>query len=1157
MEARKSPRTLPPKTRLALFLCLTIGLLVFLLSGLVSYFNTRTLNRDAGWITHTYEVLSALDDVLSLIKDAETGQRGYLITGDERHLNRHNTAINRIYDRLNDLERLTVDNPVQQARIPGLRSRVTTRVNVLRHNADIRRTQGFDAARASVMTDQGREAMEEVRELVDVLQQDERRLLTTRQLEMEVAFQTAVGSVILTAIVGVILSIGVAYLVRWTMLGRQWQEWLLSAETGLSAAMIGEQRPDQLGSTVLKFLAEYLGAPVGAFYARNGAGFRRVATYGVPGDAGILDHFDVGNGLLGQAVQDSRTFLLHDVPEGYLVMGSALGQGKPQHLLIAPIVAEKSVMGVIELGFVESIEDSMTELFDRISESVGTAVRSANYRTHLQKLLEETQRQAEELQAQSEELRVSNEELEEQSRAIKESQSRLELQQAELEQTNSQLENQTQLLEIQRDEANRARIALSAKARELEQASQYKSDFLANMSHELRTPLNSSLILAKLLADNPQGNLTPEQVKYALTISSAGNDLLVLINDILDLSKIEAGHMEIRPESVRLSRVVDDLGHALKPVAVDKGIQLHTRILPGCPETVDTDRQRLEQILKNLLSNALKFTEQGEVELTISRQADNRIAFAVKDSGIGIPLHQQQVIFEAFRQADGTTNRKYGGTGLGLSISRELVRLLGGEIELVSEPGRGSIFTVLIPEKYDLTLVRPRIPINHESQAPAPPRSIPESPLSGAFAGLPSSPTPSQRGANVRTIEDDRQSLTANRRVILVVEDDDKFARILYDLAHEIDFQCLIASTAEEALAITVQHLPSAVILDVGLPDHSGLSVLDRLKHDRRTRHIPVHVVSAGDFSQAAMQLGAVGYMPKPVKRDELAAALKRLETRLEQRMRRVLVVEDDPVQLESVQKLLGSQEVNTVGASSAAECLERLKEGTFDCMVLDLSLPDASGYSLLETLSREDAYAFPPVIVYTGRQLHADEEQRLRRYSKSIIIKGAKSPERLLDEVTLFLHQVESELPPEQQRMLEKARSRDAAIEGRRILIVEDDVRNIFALTSIFEPRGAFIQIARNGREALEVLEKSTHTPEQHIDLVLMDVMMPEMDGLTALRKIRERPDVKRLPVIMLTAKAMKDDQEQCLAAGANDYMAKPLDVEKLLSLVRVWMPR
>ncbi|MGC4002346.1 MAG: response regulator [Pirellulales bacterium] len=405
--------------------------------------------------------------------------------------------------------------------------------------------------------------------------------------------------------------------------------------------------------------------------------------------------------------------------------------------------------------------------------------------------------------------------------------------------------------------------------------------------------------------------------------------------------------------------------------------------------------------------------------------------------------------------------------------------------------------------------------------------------------------------------EDDRRALTGDRRVILVVEDDDNFARILFDLAHELDFQCLTAATAEEALAVAAQYTPHAIVLDLGLPDHSGLTVLDRLKHDRRTRHIPVHIVSGVDYAQTALSLGAVGYMLKPVKREDLADALKRLESRLEQRMRRVLVVEDDIRQRESLCSLLRSHDVEAVGVGNASECLAQLQEHTFDCMVLDLSLPDASGYSLLEKLSREDAYSFPPVIVYTGRELSADEEQRLRKYSKSIIIKGAKSPERLLDEVTLFLHQMVSELPAEQQRMLEKARSRDAAIEGRRILIVEDDVRNVFALTSILEPRGAKTTIARNGLEALRALEASSASTDDRIELVLMDVMMPEMDGLTAMREIRKRSEWKKLPVIMLTAKAMKDDQENCISAGANDYMAKPLHVDKLLSLVRVWMPR
>ncbi|AGA24735.1 response regulator [Singulisphaera acidiphila] len=1132
-------------------------LLVFVVSGTVSYLNTRTLDRDARQVTHTHEVLSALGELLSLMKDAETGQRGYLLTGDDRYLEPYSSALARIDQRMGKFEGLIRDDSDHRTHLPALKANINTKLEELAETVELRRTQGFEAARATMMSDRGKAAMDALRTLIQSMQEDERIQRALRIAEMDNAYRVAIGSGILTGVLGALLSVAVGSLLRQAMLTRQRQDWLQSGQIGLAKAMAGEQRLEQLGESVLKFLADYLDAHAGVFFAKNGSGFRRVATYGVPALDGTPAGFEPGDGLLGQAVKDGRAILVRDVPDGYLTFGSALGHGKPRHLVIAPVAADDAVKGVLELGFVHSLDGRMITLLDTVSSLVGVAVKSANYRTHLQNLLEETQRQAEELQAQGEELRVSNEELEEQGRALKESQVRLEHQQAELEQSNVQLEEQTAILETQRDDLLQTKEALQLQARGLEQASRYKSDFLANMSHELRTPLNSSLILAKLLADNPQGNLSEEQVKYAQTIRSAGNDLLVLINDILDLSKIEAGRMEVRPEPVSLAQLVDDLRRTFEPVAAQKGLAFHTLVSPACPETINTDCQRLEQVLKNILSNALKFTEQGEVKLNVSRAADGRISFAVTDTGIGIPEHQHQVVFEAFRQADGTTNRKYGGTGLGLSISRELTRLLGGDIRLATESGRGSTFNVTIPELYSPALVRPRDISTTVSAA--------QVAAEDRGASLPAIPPvfPRERAnrlsapSRARQMDDDRERLAGGRRIILAVEDDESFARILYDLAHELDFQCLIATTAEEALAVAVQYLPNAVVLDVGLPDYSGLSVLDRLKHDARTRHIPVHVVSAGDYAQTALSLGAVGYMLKPVKREELVEALKQLETRLAQRMRRVLVVEDDPVQLDSMRRLLDSVDVETVGAGTAAECLEQLKEATFDCMVLDLSLPDASGYSLLETLSREDAYAFPPVIVYTGRDLPADEEQRLRRYSNSIIIKGAKSPERLLDEVTLFLHQVVSELPPEQQRMLEKARSRDAALEDRRILVVEDDVRNVFALTSIFEPRGAVVQIARNGREAIALLEDSLADHQPKIDLVLMDVMMPEMDGLTATREIRQRPEWKKLPIIMLTAKAMKDDQARCLEAGATDYMAKPLDVEKLLSLVRVWMPR
>jgi signal transduction histidine kinase/DNA-binding response OmpR family regulator/CHASE3 domain sensor protein len=1127
-----------------IWLGLAAATLFFVASGAVAYLNFQTLKHDSALVVHSGDTLTALEDVLSTVKDAETGQRGYLLTDRESYLAPYNAAAQEIGPRLETLRRLTIDNPTQQDRLVTLKQHATAKLDELKRTIDLRRTQGQAAAIAEVQTDRGKQDMDAIRDQVSAMEHEEIDLRAKRLAEMADAYWRAIAGGIISSLLGLGLTGVVGFLILRNEAARRREDWLQTGRVGLSKAMLGDQPINQLGDNILGYLCRYLDAHAGAAFSRDRNGpYRRMSTYGVPADAKILDHFASGEGLLGQAAVDGRPILVRDVPDGYIAIGSAFGEGKPRHLVVAPAIVDGSTNAVLEFGFVHPLKEDALSLLEQMSEGIGIAVRSANYRAELQNFLEETQRQAEELQAQGEELRVSNEELEEQGRALKESQSRLELQQTELEQTNSQLEEQTQQLENQRDDLERANDIVRLRAQELERASQYKSDFLANMSHELRTPLNSLLILAKLLADNDTGRLSQEQVRYAQTIQSSGNDLLTLINDILDLSKIEAGHMEIKPEPLALARLTKDLTNLFTPVAEKKNLEFRVEVRPECPAYVETDGQRLEQILRNLLSNAFKFTEQGSVELRVARAPDGQIALSVADTGIGISQDKQNAVFEPFRQADGTISRKYGGTGLGLSICRELVRLLGGTLALKSVEGQGSTFTVLVPEAFSAARVQPRAATSQASPAPLPV----ESPQPVA------APVATRRPD--RQLDDDRQRLSGQRRVLLIIEDDQSFARILRDLSHEMQFECLVAGSATEALTLAKEFVPSAVVLDVGLPDHSGLWVLDQLKRDVRTRHIPVHVVSASDNAQTALSLGAIGYLVKPVKHEDLTEVLKKLETKLAQRMRRVLIVEDDPVQRDAVQRLLGSHEVETVAAATAAECLLLLKNQTFDCMVLDLSLPDASGYSLLETLSQEDAYSFPPVIVYTGRDLSGEEEQKLRRYSKSIIIKGAKSPERLLDEVSLFLHQVISDLPDEQQRMIRQARNREALLEGRRILVVEDDVRNVYSLTSILEPRGARVQIARNGREAIEAIDKSFKEGSA-IDLVLMDVMMPVMDGLMATEKIRQNPEWKKLPIIMLTAKAMPDDQERCLSAGANDYMAKPLDVEKLLSLVRVWMP-
>jgi CheY-like chemotaxis protein len=1118
---------------------LTAVLTFFLISGAIAYQNIQVLRANNQRILHSHTVLIALDELLSTTQDAETGQRGYLLTGNDKYLEPYNDAVAAVMSRIDAVASLTRDNAAQQANVIPLRRHIDAKLGELRETIDLRRTKGVEAALAVVATDRGKAEMDAIRAQTEVMRREEVRLRDIRLAEMASAFSTAMASGVLSGLLGAGVTVVVLILIRRSAQARARQQWLQSGQVGLANAMMGDKSVEQLADSVLAFLTPFLGGQAGALFSREGNQYARAATLGVPTDADIPLRFSLKEGLLGQVAAEGRPTVIRDVPPGYLTIGSAFGKDKPRHLIIFPARADDVVNAVIELGFLHPIDDRILDLLDQTSASIGVALRSARYRTELQDLVEETQRQAEELQVQSEELRVSNEELEEHGRALKESQVRLEQQQVELEQTNSQLEEQAQTLETQRDDLERTSAAVQLKARELEQASQYKSDFLANMSHELRTPLNSLLILSKLLADNTDGNLSGEQVKYAQTIRSSGNDLLTLINDILDLSKIEAGHIQIQAASVSLQRMAGDLRQMFQPVADERKLEFEISFADGAPAAIETDQQRLEQVLKNLLSNAFKFTEAGHVRLAITPVGADRLAFAVTDTGIGISAEQQEGIFEAFRQADGTISRRYGGTGLGLSISRELSRLLGGAITLESQPGQGSTFTVTVPRIYDPVQVAPR-----DHQEPLQP---------GAEIPTPAEPP---RPRRTSSIEDDRDTLTNARRLLLVVEDDETFAIILRDLSRELGFQCILAGTAEEALSLAKTFKPSAIVLDVGLPDQSGLTVLDRLKRDTQTRHIPIHVVSGADHSQTALSLGAIGYLMKPVKREELAEVLQTLESKLTRTMRRVLIVEDDAVQRDAVGKLLGSRDVETVGVGTAAECLEQLQQQTFDCMVLDLSLPDASGFSLLETLS-QGGHAFPPVIVYTGHDLSADDEQQLRRYSSSIIIKGAKSPERLLDEVSLFLHQVVAELPPEQQKMIQTARNRDAVLEGRRVLIVEDDVRNVYSLSSVLEPRGAVVQIARNGQEAIDALEKSAKDPANAIDLVLMDVMMPVMDGLVATRQIRTDPQWAKLPIVMLTAKAMPDDQERCIEAGANDYMAKPIDVDKLLSLVRVWMPR
>jgi signal transduction histidine kinase/DNA-binding response OmpR family regulator/CHASE3 domain sensor protein len=1119
------------------------------------------------WVEHTDRVINNINRSLKLSVDMETGMRGFLLTGDERFLDPYEVAKPAIMSELQGLEELVADNPDQVDRFKRLAALQSSWNEFAQEMITLRRTGGD--YQTPIKDRRGKRLADEMREQYEQAANVEHQLRLTRNTDVT---HTTVMSVSLYIAFILIVSGILAWVGRrdMTTLSNTYAAnlkaqqldadrlshvaWLRNGQSELAEQVIGQLTLNLLGRNVLHFFAQYLGAVVAAVYVRQEhGGLVRVASYGFSREQEQHEQsIYSGEGVVGKAAEQDQIITLDNVPQDYFKVTSGLGEGSPRSVVVVPTSNDDHVNGVIELGFLRELTPRDLEFLELVAENVGTSIEAARYRQRLQEVLAETQQLNEELQVQQEELRTANEELEEQSRILKESQAHLETQQAELEQTNEQLAEQGKALADQRDALDRnneelhiAQIELEARADELQRSSKYKSEFLANMSHELRTPLNSSLILAKLLAENPQDNLSEEQVKFAESIYSAGNDLLNLINDILDISKVEAGKLDMRPENSSVSRLVDGLRMTFEPLAAEKKLEFSVEIQSGTPVSLYTDRQRLEQILKNLLSNAIKFTESGAVSLTVSRQPGEGVAFTVRDSGIGIAEEQQESIFEAFRQADGTTNRRYGGTGLGLSISRDLARLLGGSISVTSAPGQGSIFTLVLPEEY--------VEQEPSQYAEAPVVAVQPAPVVARVT--PPTPTPARSAppaAPIPRFADDRERAPFTKRCILVIEDEVRFAQILYDLAHELGYNCLVAHAADEGFDLASSFVPDAVLLDMRLPDHSGLTVLQRLKELPSTRHIPVHVISVEDRQEAALQMGAIGYAVKPTTREELKDVFARLEAKLTQKVKRILLVEDDALQRDSIARLIGDDDIEITAVGFAQDALDLLRDNAYDCMIIDLKLPDMLGNELLKRMSTDEICAFPPVIVYTGRNLTRDEEAELLKYSRTIIIKGARSPERLLDEVTLFLHKVESQLSNERQKMLKTARSRDRVFEGRKILVVDDDVRNIFALTSALEHKGAIVEVGRNGLEAIEKLNTV-----DDIDLVLMDVMMPEMDGYEATIEIRKNPRWRKLPIIAVTAKAMKDDQDRCLQAGSNDYLAKPIDLDRLFSLIRVWLPK
>jgi signal transduction histidine kinase/DNA-binding response OmpR family regulator/CHASE3 domain sensor protein len=1125
---------------------LSAGVFVAIIAYLISVLN---------WVEHSQQVIGNATEVNRLVSEMETGMRGYLLTGDESFLGPYVVSKPKVEAELESLVRMVNDNDSQTTRLNRVRAAHAEWVKYTDEMIE-RRRRNEDVV-DSVKSGRGKILTDDMRAQFAAFTAMERTLLQTRNEDARSVTTWSVGFYLLFTLIvgGMMAAFGRRELVR---LSKSYsdiledeaehnaelrhQAWLRTGQTELSTRSAGIHSLEPLAQAVLDHVVRYVGGSVAAMYVRSDDGvLRRIGAFGFSNDEERNAVIEPGASLASQAANENRLVTVDNLPDDYMKVASSLGEAAPREVVIAPINNFGKVKGVIEIGFLHGIRDRDVEFLKLIADNVGSSVAAVVYRQRLQDALSETQALNEELQVQQEELRTANEELEEQSRALEESQSSLENQQAELEQTNDQLAEQALNLDMKNAALTEAQEQLRARALDLERASRYKSEFLANMSHELRTPLNSSLILAKLLSDNVPGNLNEEQVRFAQTIYSAGNDLLNLINDILDISKVEAGKLELLPEDLPLRRTVEGLGRTFEPLAKQKNLTFNVTVEPNVPASIHTDRQRLEQVLKNLLSNAVKFTEQGAVSLTVSATDEGWVQFTVQDSGIGIAPEQQERIFEAFHQADGTTSRRFGGTGLGLSISRDLTSLLGGTLVVTSTPGEGSSFTLSLPKSGAVA-----------ATPPAPRAPAPQPRIERAAAPAPV-PAPAAESAQppAERFPDDRDQDAGGRRTVLVVEDEPGFARILYDLAHDLEYRCLVALTAGEGLELAAAESPDAILLDIRLPDGSGLSVLQQLKDNPATRHIPVHVVSSMENGTEALHLGAIGYALKPTSREQLEEVFRKLQEKSSQKIKRVLLVEDDERQRDSVVALIADADVQIAAVGSGEEALALLHSEIFDCMIIDLKLPDMQGNELLQRMSQEELFSFPPVIVYTGRNLTRDEEAELLKYSRSIIIKGARSPERLLDEVTLFLHKVESKLSTERQHMLKTVRGRDRVFEGRTILLVDDDVRNVFALTAALEQRGANVEVGRNGFEAIAKLDELPG-----IDLVLMDVMMPGMDGLEATRRIRKDGRFDRLPIIAITAKAMKDDQEQCLAAGANDYLAKPIDLARLYSLLRVWMP-
>ncbi|WP_313717160.1 response regulator [Kaistella carnis] len=1176
------------------------ALILLFFSSFASYFSIKTLIDNSQMVRKSNQIIKDLDNVFSLVKDAETGQRGYLLTGDQVFLEPYTKSKDKISGALDQLSSEISNTATQSKNLEKLKSSVNDRLEILDKNLNDKKNKD------SVTTQQllaGKSYMDNIRSTVSTMQNEEKLILQSRTESMDKLASYTPFLIILSSLLAIIItlvffrkvsqdyneknqltsalelkneetekrliaiekvaaqisagdynvlldqnakdSLGsvalplnqMAESLQNSFKTLEEKEWLSSAIAQLNARTMGEKSIEKLSADILESIIESTQSNFAALYLLEEDNKLHLRGSYALTDSGLNRVFKTGEGIIGEAFRSSKQIKVENIQDSESTISYASGNTKPKNIIALPITRYNFPIGVIEIGTTKEFSEQEIEFLTSVAGNVGLAFYSAQSRIKMQELLEETQAQSEELQTQHSELENINAELEAQSQKLLASEEELRVQQEELMQSNQELEERTSLLEEKNALIEQHNIDIQQKSRELEQSTKYKSEFLANMSHELRTPLNSILLLSKLMAESD--DLEEQYVEYAEVMQSSGQGLLTLIDEILDLSKIESGKMTLEINEVPLEEITTDMKMLFSPVAKQKNLALNIEIEPETSQILNTDKLRLEQVLKNLLSNAIKFTSEGGITLNVStNEAKEKIFFKVIDTGIGIAKDKLKMVFEAFQQADGSTQRKYGGTGLGLSISRELARLLGGQIDLKSTEGVGSEFTLIVPVDLEETPIEEIEPVPEKVVYPV--VEAPKQPERYIADRIP------------QAIPDDRENIVEGDKVILIIEDDTAFAKILMDFSRTKNYKVIAAVRGDVGIEMAQHYKPLAILLDIQLPIMDGWQVMEALKSNPETKPIPVHIMSSMKMKQESLLRGAVDFINKPFALEQMQEVFKKLENALNRSPKKVLIVEENEQHAKALSYFLSANSINTDIVNNVAQSIDALQNQEIDCVILDMGMPDRNAYETLETIKQNKGLEHLPIIVFTGKNLSQGEESRIKKYADSIVVKTAYSYQRILDEAGLFLHLVEEKNKKKQDQVpgFENLSELRNILKDKKVLIADDDVRNIFSLTKALELQGMKVLPAMDGKEALKVLKQ-----DDTVDVVLMDMMMPEMDGYETIREIRTEQKYKNLPILAVTAKAMMGDREKCIAVGASDYISKPVDIDQLVSLLRVWL--